>query len=96
MLARVTTDLECRSAHERPAMSEPLPSREKGLILSRCPACQLQLCKGRSEPPHAALKDVGAGGAMAGSDKHFTCQSCGITLVNSSDLATPGWRHHRQ
>lgn len=77
-------------------MNELKPSAEKALILSRCPACQLQLCKGRNEPAHAKLTEAATNGASRGPDRHFICQNCAITLINSTDLAKPGWRHHRQ
>ncbi len=76
-------------------MSDPGPQGEKALILSRCPACQLQLCKGRNEPAHAGLAEATTTGPTRGPDRSFKCQKCGITLVNSSDLSKPGWRHQR-
>ena len=68
---------------------------DKLSISSRCRAYQLQLCKSRREPPHAALTESKSDGVMRGADRHFTCQTCGATLINSNDLAKPGWRHHR-
>ena len=58
----------------------------------RCAACQLQLCKSRSEPPHAALREVTR-------DKQaisYLCQTCGVTLTCDSDLAKPGWVSQRK
>jgi hypothetical protein len=63
------------------------------LVLSRCPACQLQLCKGRNEPPHAGL--VGAASSPTETEKHFTCQKCGSTMINSRDIKKLGWRHQK-
>lgn len=74
--------------------SDPAQSRPPG---TRCKACQLQLCKGRNEPPHAALgastvvRDAGRGS----SDTAFICKTCGITMVHSADLSRPGWAHAR-
>ncbi len=64
-------------------------------LAPRCRACQLQLCKSRSEPPHAALTESKTDGVMRGAERHFTCKTCNATMINSSDLAKPGWRHHR-
>ena len=66
----------------------------------RCPACQLQLCKSRDEPPHAALKEMEAsagptvkfGGTR---DILYLCQTCGTVLVRSTDMAEAGWRQRR-
>ncbi len=59
---------------------------------SRCPACQLQICKSRIQPPHAQLTEVKSDESSRGRETYFNCQSCGITLINSSDLGKPGWR----
>ncbi len=61
----------------------------------RCRACQLQLCKSRSERPHAALTESKGDSMMRGTEQQFLCKTCGATLINSSDLAKPGWRHQR-
>ncbi|TAL00430.1 MAG: hypothetical protein EPO08_13675 [Rhodospirillaceae bacterium] len=64
----------------------------------RCPACQLQLCKSRDEPPHGALKATDAGGNFANSDTlHtlFLCQKCAAVMVHSSNLMEAGWRQRR-
>ena len=71
-----------------------LPKESPPLV--RCRACQLQLCKGRNEPPHAALTAIAPGGGRMESERSFTCNTCGITMVNSPDLAQPGWRHVRR
>ena len=59
----------------------------------RCPACQLQLCKSRAQAPHALLTEVKSDESARGRETHFNCQTCGVTLINSSDLGKPGWRH---
>ena len=73
----------------------PQNMADKQSIASRCRACQLQLCKSRSEPPHAALSESKVEGVMRGAERHFLCKTCGVTLINSSDLAKPGWRQDR-
>lgn len=77
------------------------PERMKALALSdsvsaplRCPACQLQLCKGRNESPHAALTKVELS-APGDFSKRFTCQKCGARMINSRDMTKPGWQHQR-
>jgi hypothetical protein len=59
---------------------------------SRCPACQLQICKSRVQPPHALLTEVKSDESSHGRETFYNCQTCGITLINSSDLGKPGWR----
>jgi hypothetical protein len=66
----------------------------QGPTLLRCPACQLQLCKGRGERPHTALADTRAENESQ-AEKRFVCRTCDSILINSSDLTSPGWRHHR-
>jgi hypothetical protein len=56
----------------------------------RCAACQLQLCKSRDEPPHAALTEIGRDQLM-GARHSYTCGTCGATLASSSDMSKPGW-----
>ncbi len=58
----------------------------------RCPACQLQICKSRVQAPHAALTEVKTDESHRGRETFFSCQTCGITLINSTDLAKQGWR----
>ena len=60
---------------------------------ARCAACQLQLCKSRTEPPHAALKEIGRDEAEQAT--RYSCQTCGAVLVRTSDYARPGWSHRR-
>lgn len=59
---------------------------------ARCPACQLQLCKSRVQGPHALLTEVKSDESSGGRETSFTCQTCGVTLINSADLGKPGWR----
>ncbi len=59
---------------------------------ARCPACQLQLCKSRVQGPHALLTEVKTDESGRGRETFFSCQTCGVTLINSTDLGKPGWR----
>jgi hypothetical protein len=52
----------------------------------------LQICKSRVQPPHAQLNEVKVDESSRGRETYFSCQTCGITLINSSDLGKPGWR----
>jgi len=61
-------------------------------VAPRCPACQLQLCKSRQQRPHALLTEVKSDESSHGRETYFSCQTCGATLVNTSDLRKPGWR----
>ena len=61
----------------------------------RCSACQLQLCKSRGEPPHAALKAAEGGGKLSGLDTVYLCGVCSAVMVRSADMAQPGWRQRR-
>jgi hypothetical protein len=67
----------------------------KNLVSSRCPACQLQLCKARTAAPHAGLNENSSDEMLRGQERAFLCQTCGITLVNSPDTTRPGWSHVR-
>jgi hypothetical protein len=58
----------------------------------RCSACQLQICKSRVQGPHAALTEVKIDDSNRGRETYYACQTCGITLINSTDLAKQGWR----
>ncbi|MBY0509736.1 MAG: hypothetical protein K2P94_06245 [Rhodospirillaceae bacterium] len=58
----------------------------------RCRACQLQICKSRVQGPHAGLTEVKTDESHPGRETFFSCQACGITLINSTDLAKQGWR----
>ncbi|MHB1204181.1 MAG: hypothetical protein ACYCZX_01330 [Rhodospirillaceae bacterium] len=85
------------------AMSPDLTSTERSAgqnaIRQRCAACQLQLCKSRGEPPHAALKEGAVkvtGGKFAGGDTVYVCDTCGTTLVRSDDPGKAGWSQRRQ
>jgi len=61
--------------------------------LTRCAACQLQLCKSRTQEPHAGLKE---GSRDEGKQTvTYRCDGCGATLTRSSSLARPGWAHYR-
>ena len=67
----------------------------KPIAPPRCPACQLQLCKGRGEPPHAALKVEEGGNKLSSSDTVYLCGVCAAVMVRSGDLMLPGWRQRR-
>jgi hypothetical protein len=56
----------------------------------RCRACQLQLCKGRNEAPHAALVKIEPV-EQTNLAQHFACQTCKVVLINTTDLRKPGW-----
>ena len=62
-------------------------------IRLRCAACQLQLCKGRGERAHGALKETAGG--FSGNGTAYTCATCGTTLVRSGDPAQAGWSQRR-
>ena len=60
---------------------------------TRCRACQLQLCKSRSQPPHASLKETSrnaVNGAVV-----FQCEACDASLLHTMDLEKPGWSQLR-
>ena len=60
-----------------------------GGVSTRCRACQLQLCKSRREPPHAALEETSRDEMM-----HFVryeCKSCGTKLICSQEFGVSGW-----
>ena len=59
----------------------------------RCPACQLQLCKSRSEAPHGALKETSRD--EVNELIRFTCATCSAVMVRSANLGRPGWSHQR-
>lgn len=63
----------------------------KALLSKRCPACQLQICKAREAAPHGGLVEAARSDLLHGADRAFTCQTCGITLINSPDTRKPGW-----
>jgi uncharacterized protein with PIN domain len=60
---------------------------------ARCPACQLQLCKGRDERPHKALMETTHDAVR--SDVAYSCQTCKAVLIRTADLAKPGWSQAR-
>ena len=60
---------------------------------ARCPACQLQICKSRSQSAHAALKEVERD--QAGNSAVYCCDACGVSLVWSGDPGLPGWSQRR-
>lgn len=61
----------------------------------RCAPCQLQLCKSRTWPPHAALKEISRNDTGGELEILYTCGTCEATLVVTSDMTRPGWRHER-
>ena len=66
--------------------------------MPRCSACQLQLCKSRNEPPHAALKVINGSDAadkFSPNDTVYLCQTCAAVMVRSADLMEASWRHRR-
>jgi len=72
----------------------------KRAYLTRCPACQLQLCKSRESLPHAALKV--ADSSIVSYDKlnreqHalYLCESCSTVLIHSLDIREAGWRQFK-
>ena len=67
----------------------------KPLANQRCRACQLQLCKGRGEPPHAALKVEDGGNKLSSSDTVYLCSGCAAVMVRSADMMERGWRQRR-
>ena len=64
-----------------------------GKLPPRCPACQLQLCKGRHERPHKGLTEVGHDAVK--SDVVYNCETCKAVLTRTADLAKPGWSQAR-
>ena len=73
-------------------------SAGQNAIKLRYAACQLQLCKSRGEPPHAALKETAVkvtGSGFTGAGMAYACATCGTTLVRSSDPAKAGWSQRR-
>ena len=76
-------------------VSESRQVQNKEARAARCPACQLQLCKARDSRPHEKLVVVEKGSMLQGGDRAYTCQTCGVTLVNSHDSRKPGWSHAR-
>jgi hypothetical protein len=72
----------------------------KRAIQSRCPACQLQICKSRHERPHAGLKPAErefVADSKFDSEHHtvYLCQACAAVLIHSTDVMEPGWRQRR-
>jgi hypothetical protein len=61
----------------------------------RCAACQLQLCKSRDEPPHSKLTETTQVNMRDGRSGAYLCQTCGVTMIRSADLAKPGWSSQR-
>ena len=65
---------------------------------TRCRACQLQLCKGREEPPHSGLQVIAEDGGtqlrpeQGAGDTAYACQDCGTSLVHSTNRTLAGWR----
>lgn len=75
--------------------SDSSQSQNRRARAARCQACQLQICKSREVPPHEGLVEAERGTALQGADRAYTCQTCGITLVNSPDAHKPGWSQSR-
>lgn len=61
--------------------------------LTRCGACQLQLCKSRTQEPHPALKEIARDEGKQ--SVTYRCDACGAALTRSGNLSLPGWAHHR-
>ena len=61
----------------------------------RCTACQLQLCKSRDEQPHSNLSEVTRDDIPDGQSASYLCQTCGVRLVRSADMARAGWSIQR-
>lgn len=70
-----------------------IPATKDAAPLTRCAACQLQLCKSRTQEPHAGLKEVSRDEGKQ--TVIYRCEGCGATLTRSSSLARPGWAHYR-
>jgi hypothetical protein len=62
-------------------------------VKARCPACQLQICKSRFEPPHAGLKELERD--QVKNSAVYSCESCNVSLVWSGDFSRPGWSQAR-
>lgn len=73
--------------------ASPTPATKDAGPLTRCAACQLQLCKSRAQEPHAGLKEVSRDEGKQ--TVTYLCDNCGATLTRSSNLARPGWAHYR-
>ena len=75
----------------KPVFEGPLnlAARDK----ARCSPCQLQICKSRTEKPHSALHETARDEAKNSVD--YACDTCGVTLVWSGDMKTPGWSQRR-
>jgi uncharacterized protein with PIN domain len=76
------------------ARSDLLHQQNREARATRCPACQLQICKSRDVKPHENLVEADRN-TMPGADRAYTCQTCGIMLVNSRDARKPGWSQTR-
>lgn len=91
--------LELEALDDMPAdLTSPERSAGQNAIRQRCSACQLQLCKSRSEPPHVSLKESAVkvtGGKFAGGDTVYVCATCSTTLVRSDDPGKAGWSQRR-
>lgn len=73
--------------------ASPSPATMDAGPLTRCPACQLQLCKSRTQEPHAGLKEVSRDEGKQ--TVTYRCDNCSATLTHSFNLARPGWAHYR-
>jgi hypothetical protein len=59
----------------------------------RCRACQLQLCKSRTEKPHTGLKEVGRDEVKQ--QVQYACETCAAVMEWCGDPTRPGWTHKR-
>ncbi len=60
---------------------------------ARCSACQLQMCKSRFQGPHSALHETARDEAK--NMAVYSCETCGVSLVWSGDMTSPGWSQRR-
>lgn len=68
--------------------------------VTRCAACQLQICKSRESLPHVSLKAADSNLMEEGKldrTRHamYLCQTCEAVLIQSSDPMEAGWRQLR-
>lgn len=59
----------------------------------RCRACQLQLCKSRTEKPHPALKEVSRDEVQQ--QVQYACDTCRAVIEWCGQPTRPGWSHRR-
>jgi hypothetical protein len=67
--------------------------------VTRCPACQLQICKSREALPHTGLKAADSNLMEDTLDRTrhalYACQTCEAVLLHSTDMMEAGWRQLR-